>query len=181
MSEQPPTERSPEDPTRATPRDILRDYLDEHDYRIFSALNEDGRMSDTELAERVGLSRTAVRRRREKLVDSGILEVLAVIVLQEADLAYADVQVYLDHGASADDRNRLIERLIDADFVYSLDSCMGEYDLFVRAWHGSLSDIKTYVWELLEDEPAVGDYELTPVIKTWKAWDRELDRPAASE
>lgn len=160
-----------------TPSAILRDHLDEHDYQIFEALNENGRMSDTELAERVGLSRTAVRRRREKLTDSGVLEILAVIVLQEADLAYADVRVTLEQGAGAEDRSRLIERFIDAELVYSLDSCLGDHDLFVRAWHVSLGDLKRYIWDIMEEESAVAEFEITPVVKTWKAWNRELERP----
>ena len=161
-----------------TPQAILEEYLDENDYCIFKALNENGRMSDTELAERVELSRTAVRRRREKLVESGVLEVLAVVVLQEADLAYADIRIQLDQMAKADHRDALIEKLIDADLVYSVDSCMGDHDLFVRTWHASLGAIKSYIWCLLEDEPSVERYEITPVVKTWKAWDRELDRPS---
>ena len=170
------SESEPADPD--TPEAILEDHLDEADYRIFEALNEDGRMSDTELADRVGLSRTAVRRRREKLMESDVLKVLAVIVLQQADLAYADVRIQLDQSVTQGDRDALIETLIDADLVYSLDSCLGDYDLFVRTWHASLDDLKSYIWGLLDDQSAVASYEITPVVKTWKAWDRELDRPA---
>lgn len=156
---------------------LLRKHLDETDYEIFKALNEDGRMSDAELADRVGLSRTAVRRRRQKLHDEGIIDILAVIVLQEADFAYADVRVTLSSHASDGDRDALIRRLIDADLVYSLDSCLGEYDLFVRLWHGSLEELKSYVWDLLDGNAAVEEYEIVPIIKTWKAWDRELETP----
>lgn len=167
-----------EPPAPDTPEEILENHLDEADYRIFEALNEDGRMSDTELADRVDLSRTAVRRRREKLIESGMLEVLAVIVLQEADLAYADVRVQLDQSVGAEDRDALIEKIIEAELVYSLDSCIGDFDLFVRTWHSSLGDVKSYIWDLLDNESAVAGYEITPVVKTWKAWDRELDRPS---
>jgi Lrp/AsnC family transcriptional regulator, leucine-responsive regulatory protein len=176
VSEQEPSEQ---DSAPDTPQAILEDHLDEHDYRIFKALNEDGRMSDTELANRVDLSRTAVRRRREKLKESGILEVLAVIVLQEANLAYADVRVQLDQSTKAKSRDGLIEKLIDAELVYSLDSCIGDHDLFVRTWHASLGAVKSYIWDLLDGESAVESYEITPVVKTWKAWDRELDRPSS--
>lgn len=165
------------DPPADSPEAILRAHLDDQDYQIFEALNENGRMSDTELADRVGLSRTAVRRRRENLTESGILEILAVIVLQEADLAYADVRVSVDQSVGRTKRDALIERLLDAELVYSLDSCLGDYDLFVRTWHTTLNDVKAYVWDLLDDDPAVDGYDITPVVKTWKAWNRELDRP----
>lgn len=156
---------------------ILRTQLDEHDYRIFAALNENGRMSDTELANRVGLSRTAVRRRRENLVESGTLEILAVLVLQHADLAYADMRVSFDSAATAGDRDQLIKKFVDAELIYGVDSLLGDYDLFVSGWHTSLGELKSYYWRLLDDEPAVEDYEISPVVHTWKAWNRELDRP----
>lgn len=159
-------------------QEVLREYLDATDYEIFQALNEDGRMSDTELAERVGLSRTAVRRRREQLLDDGLLDVLAVVVLQEGGFAYGDVLVYLDNSVSVRERERLIEQLIDAELIYSVDSCLGEYDLFVRLWHHSMNELKSYVWKQFEQEPAVEDFTLVPVAKTWKAWDKELDRPS---
>jgi len=158
-------------------RELLKGYLDDHDYDIFEALNEDGRISDTELAEQVGLSRTAVRRRREKLLDRGAVDVHAVIVLQELDLAYADVLVKLNKTAPADDRDALIASLIDEELVYSLDSCMGSYDLFVRLWHETLNDLKDYTWGIFENESVIEEYELVPMVYTWKAWDKELDRP----
>jgi len=159
---------------------ILERELDGYDYAIFRALNENGRMSDTEIAERVGLSRTAVRRRRKKLTKDGVFEILAVIVLQEMELAYADVQIVVDRSAADDERDELINGLVDADLVYSLDSCMGNYDLFARAWHDSLNDLQNYLWDLLEELPAVESYTITPVVSTWKAWDKELQRPKDS-
>ena len=158
-------------------RQILREYLDEYDYQIFKTLNKNGRMSDTELAERIGLSRTAVSRRREKLQEDGILDILAVIVLQETDLSYGDASIVLDQEATLDERNTLIEGLMDAEMIYSVDSCMGPYDLFVRGWHDSLGDLKSYFWELLEDREIVEEYQIIPVVDTWKAWDKELTRP----
>ncbi|WP_313692432.1 Lrp/AsnC family transcriptional regulator [Halorarum halobium] len=158
-------------------RALLEGYLDEHDYSIFRALNENGRISDTELAEQVGLSRTAVRRRRENLLDRGAVDVHAVIVLQELDLAYADVLVKLDSSATAEERDELIGALIDEELIYSLDSCLGTYDLFVRLWHETLHDVKDYTWELFEDASIIEEYELVPMVHTWKAWDKELDHP----
>lgn len=158
-------------------QEILEEYLDEYDYQIFKALNENGRMSDTELAERVGLSRTAVSRRREKLLDSGVLKILAVIVLQEMDLAYADASIVLNQRASANERNALIKDLMEAEMVYSVNSCMGPYDVFIRAWHGSLGELKSYLWERLEGWDIIEEYQIIPVVDTWKAWDQQLNQP----
>lgn len=159
------------------PKAILEEYLDEYDYRIFELLNRDGRISDTELAEAVGLSRTAVRRRRENLVEDGMLEIIGVISFPGTDLAYADLRISLRTEARVEERDRLVRKFVDADLVYSVDSVLGDHDLLVRGWHSSLGDLKSYFWELLDDESAIADYDITVVTDTWKAWNRELKRP----
>lgn len=156
-------------------RSILEDHLDETDYQIYRVLNRDGRISDTELGERVGLSRTAARRRRKKMQEEGVLDVLAVLILQSADLAYADVRVTFDPGASREQTRAFIDDLLQEELIYEIDEYMGEYDLLVRAWHGSLQRLKGYVTELLQDDDVVGDYEMSPVIKTEKAWHKVID------
>lgn len=154
---------------------ILKEHLDETDYRIYKALNEDGRMSDTEIGERVGLSRTAARRRRKKLEDEGLVDVLGVLVLQEADLAYADVFVTLDAGVGTDELDAFLEEVKDEELIYEIEEYMGKYDLLLRVWHASLSDVKTYLRSMLQDHEAVDGFETIPVTKTHKAWHKTLD------
>lgn len=156
-------------------KQILKEHLDETDYRIYKALNEDGRMSDTEIGERVGLSRTAARRRRKKLQDEGLVDVLGVLVLQEADLAYADVFVTLDSGVGSAELDSFLDAVKGEELIYEIEEYMGRYDLLLRVWHASLSDVKTYLRSLLQDDDAVENYETIPVTKTHKAWHKTLD------
>lgn len=158
-----------------TERDALRSYFDEEDFRIFSALKEDGRMSDTELAERVGLSRTAVRRRRENLLNEGVLEILAVVVLQEANFSYGTVLVRLEPSVNGEQLDAIVELINSSDLVYTFDMVMGEYDLMMHIWHESFPELKTYLWELLDEIGVVDDFQFIPIAKTWKAWNKELD------
>ncbi|WP_442908261.1 Lrp/AsnC family transcriptional regulator [Halobacterium sp. KA-6] len=156
-------------------KQILKEYLDETDYRIYKALNKDGRISDTELGERVGLSRTAARRRREKLEDEGLVDVLGVLVLQQADLAYADVFVTLESNVDSDTLQKFLEQVKQEELIYEIEEYMGQYDLLLRVWHASLSDVKTYLRTMLQDHEAVGQYETIPVTKTHKAWHKTLN------
>lgn len=156
-------------------RDILQEHLDETDYAIYRELNKDGRISDTELGDRVGLSRTAARRRRKKLIDDGILDILAVMVLQRADLSYADIRLKLDSGATSEDVTEFLESLLYEELIYEIDEYMGEYDFLVRAWHATLSDIKTYVRSQFQGNGIIADYEVVPVTKTYKAWQKPLE------
>ena len=52
--------------------------LDTVDRAIISALQVDGRMSYAELGPRVGMSQAAVRQRVNRLIDRGVMQVVAV-------------------------------------------------------------------------------------------------------
>lgn len=155
-------------------RHVLMRDLDETDYRIYKALNDDGRMSDTELGERVGLSRTAARRRRKKLQEKGIIDVISVIVLQEAELAYADVRVKFTPDASNREIREFVDDLMNEELIYEIDEYMGEFDLLVRIWHATLSDANSYLRDVFQESSIIASYETTPVTRTFKAWNKQL-------
>ena len=154
--------------------DLIANHLDEIDYEIYRILNEDGRISDTDLGERVDLSRTAVRRRREKLQEENIIKIIGVLVLQEVDLSYADVQVTISSDATREAIDEYIDFLVEQELVYEVDEYLGRSDILVRVWHGSLQEIKTYVNQLTRRD-IVEEFEITPVIRTHKAWHSEIE------
>lgn len=153
---------------------ILKEHLDETDYRIYKELNRAGRISDTELGERVGLSRTAARRRRRKLQEEGLIDVIGVLVLQEADLAYADVFVTLAPNVGTEELDKFIDDMQGEELIYEIEEYMGKYDLLLRVWHSSLTDVKSYLWSQLQEREAVEQYETVPVTRTHKAWHKTI-------
>lgn len=155
-------------------QEILEDHLDPKDYQIFLALNDDGRMSDTELGEIVDLSRTAARRRRRNLQEAGVIDVLAVLVLQEANLAYADVRLTFSTDAAAADLESFVESILSESLIYEVDEYLGEYDLLLRIMHQSFHELKGYVAELLQGVDVVEEYDVAPVVKTRKAWNKVM-------
>ncbi len=161
-------------------REILQEHLDETDYAIYRELNTHGRISDTELGERVGLSRTAARRRRKKLIEEGTIDILAVMVLQRAELAYADVRLRFDTTATNEEVTEFIDEIIQEELIYEIDEYMGDHDLLVRTWHATLSDIKEYVRTKFQGNGLVSEYEIAPVTKTYKAWHKPLTNGTAS-
>jgi Lrp/AsnC family transcriptional regulator for asnA, asnC and gidA len=52
--------------------------LDEIDRRIIEQLQEDGRKPYTQMAPAVGLSEAAVRQRVQRLIDAGVMQIVAV-------------------------------------------------------------------------------------------------------
>ena len=58
--------------------DDRRHLLDDVNKRIIEPLQHDGRMSYAALAKEVGLSEAAVRQRVERLLDSDVMQIVAV-------------------------------------------------------------------------------------------------------
>ena len=52
--------------------------IDDVDKAIVEALQEDGRLPYTKLAKQVGLSEAAVRQRVQRLIESGVVQIVAV-------------------------------------------------------------------------------------------------------
>lgn len=154
--------------------ELLEDRMDHKDYLIFRELNEDGRLSDTELAERVGLSRTAARRRRKKLEEEGILEIFALLVFKQADYTYAEVHISYSTDASRDQIDAFIQEFLDDGLVYEVAECLGEYDLMIRVWQSSLDAINAHVRDYLQDNEVVDSYTVVPITNSYKMFHRDF-------
>lgn len=74
MSDEAPPRRSFPD----GPEDGRRHLLDDISKKIISALQLDGRLSYAALAKMVGLSEAAVRQRVQRLLDAGVMQIVAV-------------------------------------------------------------------------------------------------------
>lgn len=60
-----------------------RSSLDEIDQRIIAVLHEHARISYTDLAKEVGLSRVAVQTRIQSLMDDGVIERFTAVINPE--------------------------------------------------------------------------------------------------
>src|SRR5260370_16389569 len=58
--------------------------MDEFDIKLLKALQEDGRLTNNELAERIGLSASQCSRRRAALEESGVIESYHAVLSAEA-------------------------------------------------------------------------------------------------
>jgi len=95
---------------------IPEDPLDDLDERLIELLRGDGRLSQMDLARRLGVSRTTVAAHLEAVVDSGLVEIRGVVhpsILDRGSLAYVSVLVSGPASAVAE---RLAARR-DAPFV----------------------------------------------------------------
>ena len=102
--------------------------LDEVNKRIIDQLQRDGRMSYAALAKVVGLSEAAVRQRVQRLLDAGVMQIVAVtdpLTLGFARQVMVGVKVEGDMRPVA----QALADLAEVDYVVI---CAGAYDLLVE-------------------------------------------------
>jgi Lrp/AsnC family transcriptional regulator for asnA, asnC and gidA len=115
---------APEDKNRSV-TDLA---LDDVNKRIIEHLQRDGRMSYASLAKEIGLSEAAVRQRVQRLLDGGIMQIVAVtdpLTLGFARQAMVGLKVTGDLRAVADQ----LAAMAEVDYVVI---CAGGYDLLVE-------------------------------------------------
>jgi Lrp/AsnC family transcriptional regulator for asnA, asnC and gidA len=107
---------------------VTEPILDGANKRIIEQLQRDGRMSYAGLAKIVGLSEAAVRQRVQRLLDSGVMQIVAVtdpLTLGFARQVMVGLKVEGDMRSVAD----ALAKLSEVDYVVI---CAGAYDLLAE-------------------------------------------------
>ncbi|MDT5035951.1 MAG: Lrp/AsnC family transcriptional regulator, regulator for asnA, asnC and gidA [Micromonosporaceae bacterium] len=102
--------------------------LDEANKRIIEQLQRDGRMSYAGLAKVVGLSEAAVRQRVQRLLDGGVMQIVAVtdpLMLGFSRQVMVGVKITGDIRPAAD----AIAAIPEVDYVVI---CAGGYDVLAE-------------------------------------------------
>lgn len=121
---------------------VISSEIDAFDRKIIDALREDGRMSVTELARRVGLSKTPCQVRLKRLIDSGYIlgfrAVIDPVKLGLDHIAFAEVKLSDTREAALEEFRRAVLRIREVEECHMIASSF-DYLLKVRT-----SDIRKY-------------------------------------
>lgn len=104
--------------------------MDETDQKLISALRHDARASLSELALTLGVSRTTVRARIERLRRSG--EIVGFTVVLKGDAARDPVRGLMMLGIEGRGADRIVRRLTGLSAVRAIHSTNGRWDLIVE-------------------------------------------------
>ena len=141
---------------------------DTTDRTIIERLQRDGRMPVTQIAVEIGLSEGAVRRRLQRLTDSGFMQVVAVtdpVALDNRRVALIGMRISTGTDAAAAWLSGLAE-------VEYLVATAGRYDVMFEV----IVDSDAHLLEListLRDHRDVAEVEAFPCLKLYKqtfAW-----------
>lgn len=156
-------------------KNILKGKLDDLDIKIYQLLREDGRMSDTKIAEKLQVSITTVRRRRMRLQEEGILQIIGLILLRAANVAYADVLIKFKQNVKMEEIKEFISRAVFNPRIYEATEYFGgEYDLLLRFFESNPEKLKYHIDKFLREVDIVEIYRIFPAIGSPKAWYRKF-------
>jgi Lrp/AsnC family leucine-responsive transcriptional regulator len=116
--------------------------LDSFDRKIVAALIEDGRMTVTDLARHVGLSKTPCQIRLRKLIDSGVIRGFRATIdpakLGLDHIAFAEAKLSDTREQALDEFNAAVRRIPEVEECHMIASSF-DYLLKVRT-----ADIRRY-------------------------------------
>jgi DNA-binding Lrp family transcriptional regulator len=130
--------------------------LDSFDRKLLAALQDDGRLTNQELGERIGLSPSQCSRRRQALEESGLIRGYRAELAAEAlglnVLVFIEVNLTSHNKESAERFQALVQRV---DFVQEAYALSGETDYLLKVIVPDLKGVQELVNETLLGHAAV--------------------------
>lgn len=144
--------------------------LDSIDRRIVAALQDDGRLSNVELAERVGLSPSPCLRRVKRLERDGYLQgYRAVLQRGRIGLGFTVFLGVKIEGHANKDAVAFQDEIIAMPEVVSCHLISGEVDYLLEVVVPDLDHYRAFLVEKLLEMPIVREVRSSIAIETLKA------------
>ena len=143
--------------------------LDEFDLRLLGALQADGRLTNQELADKVGLSASQCSRRRSRLEESGIIRGYHADLSPEALGFGVLVFVHVTLSAHSPDNSKRFRDLVAlSDDIQEAYSLTGETDYLLKMVLPDLKSLAATVNERLLAHDTVAHVRSSVVLDRLK-------------
>lgn len=148
---------------------MLLPDLDARDRTILRLLQENGRITNAELAERVHLSASACLRRVKQLEESGLIRGYAMLLDEKTagfpGTAYVSVTLDQQGRASLD---RFEKAIMEFEEVLECYLLAGNHDYLVKVAYKDSADFERIHSEIITQLPGVSRVNSTMTLRTIK-------------
>ena len=139
--------------------------MDDLDRLILQTLQEDGRTSFTEIAERAGVSDTTIRARYRALVEEGVVRTVGIVDPYALGFqAPAIIAISVEPGL-IDDVARQIAAIPEVSYLVTT---LGSYDLIVEVFCRDVSHLSNVLKEGIRDIEGVRSTETLMIAQSYK-------------
>ncbi len=141
--------------------------LDELDKQILQILQEDGRASHVNIADKVGVGHTRVRDRILRMEKAGVIQGYRA-VLNPAVLGhgiYCIVQLEADQRL---DFEEFVEDLLQIDEVVEVANLTGQVDAHIHVWAQDIPHLRDILYHKLSVLPDHKSTNSSIVLKRWE-------------
>ncbi|HIS02951.1 MAG TPA: Lrp/AsnC family transcriptional regulator [Candidatus Pullichristensenella avicola] len=140
--------------------------LDEADRRIVQLLIENARMSYSDIGQRVGLSRVAVKMRVQALEKRGVIEEYTTIVNPQK--ISGAVSCYFEIETAPQALGEAIEILDACDTITQIYRVTGKNKLHVHAVAASAEEMEALMRDVIDPLPGVEDISCNIILSRVK-------------
>ncbi|ODA66891.1 Leucine-responsive regulatory protein [Methyloligella halotolerans] len=143
--------------------------LDHTDWRILQVLQEDGRITNIELARKVGITAPPCLRRVRALEEAGIIErYMAVLDGRKLGFDVTAFAMVKLHSQAEADLIAFEERALQSPIVQECSMLSGEIDFLLRCVAPDLTRFQSFIIHDLTAAPNVESVKTSLVIRTAK-------------
>jgi Lrp/AsnC family leucine-responsive transcriptional regulator len=143
--------------------------LDDFDRKIIAALRADGRISVTELAQRIGLSKTPCQVRLRRLVETGVIRGFTALVdpakLGLDHVAFAEVKLSDTREAALREFNAAVQRIAEVEECHMIAS---SFDYLLKVRTPDIRRYRTVLGEKISALPHVSSTSTFVAMETVK-------------
>ncbi|TVY05671.1 Lrp/AsnC family transcriptional regulator [Paenibacillus cremeus] len=141
--------------------------LDEVDQQILEALHENSRISYTDLAKKIGLSRIAVQQRISTLIEEGVIERFTVVI----NPAKVGIQVSAFFNVDIEPRflDEVAEKLSKEPPVTSLYHMSGPSTLHMHGVFRNMHEMENFLLQTLYAMPGIVRVDSQLLLRRYKS------------
>jgi Lrp/AsnC family transcriptional regulator for asnA, asnC and gidA len=139
--------------------------LDSLDRDILALLQEDARLPNRAIAVRVGSSEPTVRRRIDRMIEDGLIKIVAVaspFALGHTVMAILGLQIDRSY------QSQIEEALCAIPEVRFVGLTLGSYDMIVEVWLPSTNALLEFLTDTISAVPGIQRAEAWQVLKLSK-------------
>lgn len=135
------------------------------DQGIIRILQQDGRVSNVEIARQVGVSEGTVRKRLDRLVSEGLIRI--TVVPNAAKLGFSTI-AFMTLKVDLAQLDQITDQIAQVPEVRAIYLTAGESNLIVEAWFTSSDDLLQFMTQHIGPIPGIRRTATAQVLRTVK-------------